>query len=65
MRTLLGLQDGTICQEVAARWMDFYVAFEDIYNKPKETGAEKKIRMTALRDLELPGLTTIDYFCKF
>ena len=64
LRTLLGLQEGSICQEVAQQWRGFYRAFEDVYNKPKETSAEKKARMTALRDLELPELTTIDYFRK-
>ena len=65
MRTLLSLQEGKVCTEVAQNWEFFYNEFIRVYNLPKETVDERTARMTALRDLQLPDELTMDFFSKF
>ena len=61
----MGLQDGRLCEDVAASWREFYMEFLKVHNLPKDTPEAKIQRMTALCSLTLPPAITMDYFSEY
>ena len=58
----MALQEGNVCQSVALKWEQFYRAYEEVYKLASTTTKEKKDRVLALIQLELPQPLTVDYF---